>query len=129
MMMCESCVFWISLVSYIYEAMMMVFILFSFQKGFNRSLSSNRSGFKTQRYAFFELNDIENDRFVRSQRFLIGFETNQTLFFRLFSLRIRIIKKVFFPLTARQPRLIPTVLANDGNAADERSHVDFDFVV
>ena len=59
--------------SYIYEAMMMVFILFSFQKGFNRSPSSNRSGFKTQRYTFLELNDIENDRFVRSQRFLIGF--------------------------------------------------------
>ena len=32
---------------------------------------------------------------------------------------------VFFPLTAREPRLVHAVGANDGNVVDERS--DFDF--
>lgn len=54
---------------------------------------------------------------ISSQRAYFGIDGSQE------------ISDVFFPLTARQPRLIPTVLANDGNAADERSHVDFDFVV
>ena len=33
-------------------------------------------------------------------------------------------KKVRFPLTAGQSRLVRAVFANDGNAADERSHLD-----
>jgi len=35
---------------------------------------------------------------------------------------------VFFPLTAREPRLVHAVGANDGNVVDERSDFDFFFL-